>query len=393
MEDRAVARALDLIHARYSEPLTVEQLAREAGVSRSVLRERFVAAVGQPPMRYAASWRLHVAANLLAESRQKSGTVGYQVGFASEESFSRAFRREFGKPPSQWRKQCANEVAETGLPRQFVHTARASDGTRIAWAEAGEGFPLLKTANWLNHLAFDWESPVWRHFLSEFTRENRLIRYDERGNGLSDWVVASLDFDALVDDMETIVDAAGIEQFDVFAISQGASVAIAYSLRHPGRIRRMVLLGGYALGWAGRLSGDDLARREAMVTLTRTGWGSANPAFRQMFTSLYIPGGTPEQLDWFNELQRISTSPANAERLQYVLAGIDVRALLPKVSVPTLVAHARDDAVIPFASGEYLASKISSAQFLPLESANHILLADEPAWPKFVGAMRDFLRA
>ena len=163
-------------------------------------------------------------------------------------------------------------------------------------------FPAGEDANWLNHIEFEWQSPVWCHWLRELTRENCLIRYDERGNGMSDWDAPELSFEAFVDDLETVIDAAGLDQFDLLALSQGAAVAIAYSLRHPRRIRRLVLLGGYARGWALRLQGDELARREAMVTLTRTGWGSDNPAYRQMFTSLYIPGGTPEQLGCWNEL-------------------------------------------------------------------------------------------
>jgi pimeloyl-ACP methyl ester carboxylesterase/AraC-like DNA-binding protein len=393
IDDRAVERALDLIHARYREPLTVDQLAREAGVSRSVLGERFVSALGVPPMRYAGRWRLEVARHMLSEGRCGIAEIAWQVGFSSEAAFNRAFKRDCGIPPAEWRRQNRNAARPPGLPRQDIHTTRAADGTRLAWAEAGTGFPLLKTANWLNHLEFDWTSPLWRHWLVEFTRENRLIRYDERGNGLSDWDTPNLTFDAFVDDMESVVEAAGVEQFDVLAISQGAAVAAAYAVRHPGRIRRMILIGGYALGWKDRLTGDELARREAMVTLSRTGWGADNPAFRQMFTSLYIPGGNAEQADWFNELQRISTSPRNAERLQRALSAIDVRDLLPKVRTPTLVAHATGDEVIPFDCGEYLAAKIPDATFVPLDSNNHILLEDDRGWAQFRDAARAFLRA
>ena len=392
IRDRAVERALDLIHARYREPLSVGQLAREAGVSKSVLCDRFVAAVGAPPIRYAGRWRIEVARHMLVEGREPVGEIAWRVGFGSEAAFNRAFKRECGVPPAEWRRRNRQAARPAALPRQDIHTVRAGDGTRLAWSEAGTGFPLLKTANWLNHLEFDWASPVWRDWLVELTRENRLIRYDERGNGLSDWDTAKLDFEAFVDDMEAVVDAAALGQFDVFAISQGVAVAIAYAVRNPGRVRRMVLLGGYALGWKGRLTGDELERRQAMVTLTRTGWGSNNPAFRQMFTTLYIPGASAEQADWFNELQRMTTSPANAERLQHALSEIDVRDLLARVDVPTLVLHARDDNVIPFANGEYIAGKIPGARFVPLDSGNHILLAGEPAWFHFFDAMRDFLR-
>ena len=390
--DPAVARALRVIHSRFAEKLDVATLAREAGVSRSVLGERFGRVIGEPPMHYCGRWRLRQAAILLRDCDRKAGDIAYAVGFGSEEAFSRAFRRLYGQSPVAWRRQVRSFRPAASLPRQQVRYCRARDGTRLAWSSVGAGFPLVKTANWLNHLEFDWESPVWRHWLRELTRQNCLIRYDERGNGLSDWNAADLSFESLVDDLETVVEEAGLDRFDLLALSQGAAVAIAYSLRHPGRVRRMVLLGGYARGWALRLTGEDLARREAMVTLTRTGWGSDIPAFRQIFTSLYIPGGTPEQIGWWNELQKVSTTPDNAVRLQRVLADIDVSGLLAKVTVPTLVAHAKNDHVIGFEAGKELAAAIPGARFLALDSANHVLLEHEPAWEAFLTAMRRFLR-
>ncbi|HEX8624968.1 MAG TPA: alpha/beta fold hydrolase [Allosphingosinicella sp.] len=390
--DPAVSRALKLIHTRFAERLDIGTIARDAGVSRTVLGQRFGRAIGEPPMRYCGRWRLRQAAIMLRDCDRKAGDVAHAVGFGSQEAFSRAFRRSYGLAPAAWRRQVRASRPAGTLPRQIVRYAKARDGTRLAWSSVGAGFPLVKTANWLNHLEFDWASPVWRHWLRELTRENRLIRYDERGNGLSDWDAADLTFESFVDDLETVIETAGLDRFDLLGISQGAPVAIAYSLRHPGRIRRMVLLGGYARGWTLRLEGDDLARREAMVTLTQTGWGSDNPAYRQMFTSLYIPGGTPEQLGWWNELQKVTTTPANAVRLQRVLATIDVTRLLSQVTVPTLVAHARNDHVIGFEAGKELAAGIPGSLFVELDSANHILLEHETAWQHFLNAMRRFLR-
>lgn len=386
--DPVLVRALDFIHRHYADEITVDRLAKEAGVSRTVLGERFGRFLGEPPMRYCGRWRLRVAAEMLTTGRYSTADVGFAVGFNSEAAFNRAFKRAYGEPPLRWREGLG---CRTGmLPRQEVRYCSAPDATRLAWSAVGCGPPLVKTANWLNHLDFDWHSPLWRHWLEELTRENCLIRYDERGNGMSDWDTPELSFEAFVDDLETVVDSAGVEQFDLFAISQGAPVAVAYSIRHPGRIRRMVLLGGYARGWRHRLEGDDLARREAMVVLTRTGWGSDNPAYRQMFTSLYIPGGTPEQAEWYNELQRVSASPRNAERLQHVLSTIDVRPLLAQVTVPTLVLHAKNDHVIPISAGRELAAGIPGAKFVELDSQNHVLLDHEPAWPQFLALVRSF---
>ena len=388
--DPAIARALRLIHTRYSEPLDIDWLSKEAGLSRTVLGERFTRLLGEPPMRYCTRWRLKMAADMLLDGGASAGQIAYAVGFQSEAAFNRAFKRQFGQPPIHWRRR---ESGLGQLPKQEVRYCTAKDGTRLAWSAVGSGTPLVKTANWLNHIEFDWQSPVWRPWLRELTRENCLIRYDERGNGLSDWDTPELSFEAFLEDLETVVEAAGVEQFDLLGISQGAAVAIAYAIRHPGRVRRMILLGGYALGWGLRLKGEELMRREAMVTLTRTGWGSDNPAYRQMFTGLYIPGGTAEQLGWWNELQRVSTSPDNAERLQRVLGTIDVTPLLGRVSVPTLVAHARRDHVISFEAGRRLADAIPGSTFLELDSENHIPLENEPAWQQFLAASRAFLHS
>lgn len=398
LADPAVSRALSIIHTRYAEELDVETLARDAGVSRTVLGERFVELLGEPPMRYCANWRMRMAANLLREGKQNSANIAYAVGFNSEAAFSRAFKREFGEPPAAWRRRIeakkwaqARALEKPVLPPQVVNTCIAADGTKLAWSAIGEGPSLVKTANWLNHLEFDFESPIWRGWLRELSADFRLIRYDERGNGLSDWGAADLSLDAFVDDLATVVDSAEVEQFDLLGISQGAAVAVAYSLRYPERIRRMVLLGGYAAGWRARGDNEEISRREAMLTLTELGWGKDNPAYRQLFTSFYIPGANAEQMSWFNELQRRSTSPEIAVRLMRVLSAIDVRTLLPRVRHPTLVLHARGDQAIPFAAGETLAAGIPGARFVPLESYNHILLEDEPAFKTFIEETRAFL--
>ncbi|MGH7565944.1 MAG: alpha/beta fold hydrolase [Gemmatimonadota bacterium] len=278
-------------------------------------------------------------------------------------------------------------------PEQRIGFATAADGVRIAFATSGAGAPLVKTANWLNHLEFDWRSPIWRHLIGELSKNRLLVRYDERGNGLSDWDVDVLSLDAFVADLESVVDALDLERFALLGISQGCAVSIVYAHRHPERVSRMVLHGGYATGWRVRAKPDDTTWREGLLAMTRDGWGRDTPAFRQVFASLYIPSGTPEEIQWWSDLQRVSTSPENAVRLLETLAEIDVRDLLPQVSVPTLITHCRCDAVVPFSSGEELARRIPGARFVPLESANHLVLGHEPAWSVLLFAMRGFLAA
>jgi pimeloyl-ACP methyl ester carboxylesterase len=227
--------------------------------------------------------------------------------------------------------------------------------------------------------------------LNLLSGKGRLIRYDERGTGLSDWDVKDISFDAFVRDLETVVDTLGIERFSLLGISQGAAVSIAYATRHPERVSRLILYGGFATGW--RLSGSDklIKQLEAMLTLVRHGWGQDNPAFRQLFTSLFVPGATDEEANWWNDLERTSTSPENAARLINTFGLIDVRDLLPQVKAPTLVIHSRGDLPVPFKLGLALAREIPNARLLALESDNHLILSHEAAWERFAQEIRDFL--
>lgn len=276
-------------------------------------------------------------------------------------------------------------------PRQRIQFLRTPDGVQLAWAEAGNGPPLVKASNWLSHLEYEWESPVWRHWIRFFTGNFRFVRYDERGCGMSDWSVDDLSFSRWVGDLETVADAAlpGIA-FPLLGVSQGAATAIAYAVRHPERVSRLILYGGYARGWA--LREDSVAKREfeAIAELAALGWGRDNPAFRQVFTSRFIPGATSQQMDWFNELCKRTSSPEIAGDLLRARGDIDVRDLVSKVRTPTLVIHAREDAVVPVAAGRQLAALIPGAEFVELDSKNHILLEEEPAWERFCAAVRAF---
>jgi pimeloyl-ACP methyl ester carboxylesterase/DNA-binding winged helix-turn-helix (wHTH) protein len=271
--------------------------------------------------------------------------------------------------------------------QQEVHFCTASDGVRIAYAVAGQGPPLVKAANWLNHLEYDWRSPIWSELFHELAADRRLVRYDERGNGLSDWDVDDISFEAFVRDLETVVEAAGLDRFALFGISQGCAVSIVYAIRYPERVTHLVLYGGFARGRSKR----DPEHARTLLSLVRQGWGQENPAFRQFFTSLFFPEGTPEQMQWFNDLQRITTSPENAIRIMQATGDVDISDLLPQVSVPTLVLHCRNDAAVVLDEGRRLAAGIPGAKFVALESRNHLVLESEPAWGQFIGEIKSFL--
>ncbi len=286
-------------------------------------------------------------------------------------------------------------AAATSHAAQQIRFCRAHDGVRIAYATSGDatGPVLVKPANWLTHLEYDCDSAVWRHWVAELGRGRRLIRYDERGCGLSDHDAADLSFDAWVQDLEAVVDAEELERFSLLGISQGCAVAIAYTVRHPERVDKLVLYGGYAVGRKHRNSTPQEELEASLLrNLIRVGWGRDNPAFRQVFGTLFVPEGTVEQWQWFSDLAR--TLPMeNALSITDMTYEIDVRALAAMVDRPTLVLHAVGDAMVPFENGRMLAALIPGARFVPLESRNHVLLEREPAWTRFLEEVRDFLGA
>lgn len=275
---------------------------------------------------------------------------------------------------------------------QQIRFCTSTDGVSIAYATFGSGPPLVKAANWLNHLEFDFNSPVWQHWLRDLSRSHTLVRYDQRGCGLSDWDVEDFSLDSWVRDLEAVVEALKLDRFPLIGISQGGCIAVTYAVRHPEKVSHLILYGCYGRGRLHRgLSEPELEERELMIRLAKVGWGQENPAFRQVFTSLFIPDGTQEHTNWFNELQRISTSPEIAVRIMKGFDDLNVSELASKVSMPTLVLHAKNDLRVPFAEGRLLASLIPGAQFVPLESRNHVLLEGEPAWRRFLNEVRTFL--
>jgi class 3 adenylate cyclase/pimeloyl-ACP methyl ester carboxylesterase len=274
--------------------------------------------------------------------------------------------------------------------KQEIHYCRAPDGVRLAWAKVGNGPPLVRTAHWMTHLEYDWENPLRRPAIQALARNHTVTRYDARGNGLSDWDVDEVSLDAWVSDLETVVDAAEVTRFALLGSSQGCAIAIAYAVRHPERVSHLVLYGGYAIG-GNKRSSQERERRIAMTTLMRLGWGSDDPAFRQLFTSEMIPGATKEQADAFNELQRRTTSAECAARYFETVCEFDINHLLDKVTVPTLV-HARGDRMNPFEEGRRMASAIPGARFVALQGNNHSLLPGEPAAVRFIEELELFLR-
>jgi pimeloyl-ACP methyl ester carboxylesterase/DNA-binding winged helix-turn-helix (wHTH) protein len=283
--------------------------------------------------------------------------------------------------------------AAAAASRQDIRFCRTADKVRLAYSTIGSGSPLVRVANCFNHLDFEWESPIWQHYVRDLAKGHSIVRYDGRGNGISEWNVEDISFDAWVNDLGTVVDAAGLGKFAILGMSQGAAVAIAYAVRYPERVSHLILCGGYSRGVNYRERPDALAARQALETLVEVNWGKNNPPYFQMVTNLYIPEhATPADQQFFKDLQGLSVSTANLVRFMRSCDAINVRPLLPSVSVPTIIFHSDRDRIAPPEEGRILAAEIPGAKFVPLSSANHLLLAEEPAWKVFRDEVEGFLK-
>jgi pimeloyl-ACP methyl ester carboxylesterase/AraC-like DNA-binding protein len=403
LTDPSVSKALSIIHARYAEELDVESLAREAGVSRTVLGEKFAELLGEPPMRYCARWRMRVAANMLRDCKQTTANIAYSVGFNSEAAFNRAFKREYGVPPAAWRKreeaQRSGEEAEREpLARardseDEIRTCVADDRARIAYACSGSGFPLVKAQNWITNLQTDRTNPSYRHWIAEGSRANLFVRSDMRGFGMSETDPPAFDFESMVGDLAAIVDDGGFDRFDLLGVAHGAPIAIAYAARHPERVRKLVLVNSFAAGWRVRADPEEIAWRNSLMELNRREWAFRRSLLGEMFLTLYFPTADAEIIEWHNTHFAEFGPTERLLQMIELAADIDVRGELAKVKAPSLVCHARQDGNAPLLAGRAVAEAIPGSRFVELDSANHILLGNEPAWPVFVREMRAFLAA
>lgn len=281
-------------------------------------------------------------------------------------------------------------TAPSDAPEQETRFLTTSDGVRLAYTVGGEGPVLVRTIDWLNHLDFEWQSPFLRHWLSEIMRHNTLVRYDQRGSGLSDWNIEDFSFERMIKDFQELVDAAGLQKFAILGGCQGAAVATAYAVRHPERVTRLILYGAFANGWPSP-GHDHEEQFRALQTLIRVGWGRDNPAFRQIWTTLFRPDADSVEMDWHNELQRISSPPENAARMLAEFPQMKILDLLPKISCPTLVLHSRGDAAVPVQEGRLIAARIRGARFVELPSRSHMVAPGDPAWDVFAQEFSSFL--
>jgi len=303
-------------------------------------------------------------------------------------------RRGFQMIASVRKTQKTNDQStptQNAQERQKVRFTTSADGTQIAYAMTGEGPPLMRAGHWLTHLELDWQSPVWRPTLDAIGAGHTLVRYDQRGTGLSDRDVTRLNVEAFAEDMKAVADACGLEKFPIVASSQGVPIAVHFAANNPERVSKMVFWGGYSQGWAKRDGGANAKVPDPFGLLIQNGWGEPQSAFMQAFTSLFFPGANREQIQQMVAMQAASASPELATRLREALIAIDVTDLLAKVQAPTLVIHARNDSVHPLSQGKILASGIPNAEFMMTESSNHVALVQEDCWKDLIDATMGFV--
>ena len=283
-------------------------------------------------------------------------------------------------------------TSKIGLADQGpVQYCSSPDGVSIAHAKVGKGYPLVFASSWMTHLEEDWNNPGWKPYFSQLAKDFTLIRYDQRGNGMSDWDNVDISFEKMVDDLETVIDCYQLEKMAIFGASQAAAVSIAYSIKYPERVSKLILYGGYPRGRCRRNDPESAAESEALVTLIRQSWGRDNPLIRQSMTSLFMPDATQEEASWFNEFQKTCGPGENIARFREMFDDIDISHLLGDVSVPTLVVHCVGDSVAPLSEGKLLASRIPGANFVTLNSRSHMLFENDPEFPRFLHSVRDFL--
>lgn len=274
---------------------------------------------------------------------------------------------------------------------QKIRFCRSADGTRIAYATTGSGPPLVRVGHWMSHVELDWHNPIARRLYNELGESFTVTRYDQRSQGLSDWSVDNFSLDAFVDDLEAVVDAVGLDEVSLYGLSQGAPIGVAFAARHPERVRRLILHGGYVQGRMRRRAAGEREQGEALLTLMRHGWGKEGSPFIKAFTTMYMQTATDAQVQSWVELQKQTASAENAVKLRQAVDNFDVTELLEKVTAPTLVIHARNDGVHPLDQGRKLAAGIADCEFVMLESENHVILPEEPAWRELIGAIRGFV--
>jgi len=276
--------------------------------------------------------------------------------------------------------------------KQQISFCTTTDGVRIAYATAGRGPPLIRAGSWMTHIEHDWNSPVWRHWLRELTREHTLVRFDIRGSGLSDHDVPEQGVEAWVRDLEAVIESLGWQQFPLIGLCQGGAMAAVYAARHPGRVSRLLLYNAYAQGaFTAGVPEHKAEEAEALAGMIKIGWGRQSGAFREVFARLMAPREATDQVAWWQELQRVTAEPESAARLWRGFHQLDIRDLLEQIQAPTLVAHVKGDRMVPFEAGRSLAGRIPGARFLPLEGGNHILQPDDAGWRTFVEELRTFL--
>ncbi|HTV28393.1 MAG TPA: alpha/beta fold hydrolase [Xanthobacteraceae bacterium] len=264
---------------------------------------------------------------------------------------------------------------------QEIRFCPAKDNVRLAWTVNGNGPTVVKAPNWIGHLELDWRSPFTAPIIASIADKYRLIRFDQRGNGLSDWDVGEISFERFVDDLECIFDAARVERAPIIAISQGGAIAAAFAARCPARVSAIVMIGAFVRGRNKRSSKRELEQAQALRAMMAAGWDDEYPSLRDLLANVIVPTASEEERRLVAEDMRRIISPENVARFREAVDEIDVAALLGDIACPCLVLHCRGDRMQPVEQGRAFAAGLPNARFIAYDSPNHIPVESDPIWP------------
>jgi pimeloyl-ACP methyl ester carboxylesterase/transcriptional regulator with XRE-family HTH domain len=367
------AQKLDLVLKALN--LSRGRLAQTLGVDKSVV-SRWVSGATLP-----TDNNMSLLTEAVARHRSDFGRLDWEL-----DAIAFAARLGVTRPKAR----VSDDAARLGR-QQTVAFTQASDGVKLAYGSVGHGPVVVKASNWMNHVETDFDNPIWAELFAGIVRTHRLIHYDGRGIGLSDWQVDEVSFEAFVRDLEAVIDASGAKRVSLLGVSMGGATAMAYAARHPERVEKLILHGTFATGRRRRRTNVDAEKAELFLSLMRNGWGTADSAFMKAFACLYFPRASTGDLGWFVELQNRSANASNAVRIRDACDALDVADQLASVTASTLVTHSRSDLVVPMEQGRAVAAAIPGARFVALDTDNHLVMPDDPAWPRFIDAVERHL--
>lgn len=273
---------------------------------------------------------------------------------------------------------------------QSIRFTSSSDGARLAWTSCGEGPVLVKAPSWITHLDLDWNS-INAGWMADLAQNNRLVRFDQRGNGLSERNVSNISLEQFVEDLKAVFDAAGINRAPLFCKSQGAAIGAAFAAKYPDYVSGLIAIGAFHQGPLVRSQPKHVELTAAMDAMALVGWDDEYPSIRDHFAAVLAPDASQHDQRVCAEVMRDMISADEFAKFREVVGRFAVTETLPKVRCPALILHASGDRLHPIEQGRDFAAAIPDSRFVALETRNHVMPSYDPAWPAALNEINMFL--